>query len=380
MIYIKWVSGVLRLEQAYTDVVEAFKYDSANEQYNMDFLQWRRHSDSKLAFRFSANNLENVYVSGTAVVQQNVGISEREALMRCGQMIGAALLIYFVTEIAGESLLQGILRLFDIDVRIEFLSISMQGSQWAVVAARAAVVLLKYLLPTALLIKVSRFPRRVFAPAMKGGIPELSAGVGAGMMIAGVYALIAQRDGIALAQNVVSYKDTTAIIAYGIFDSLLAATVIELFLRGTILMLLRQFGDPFAVFVTALIGFLFPNQMPERIAELLIGLAAGYLMIRSGSLPKCIALRVVFTGLSYARVVMVYTIHNFWLWEYSLLLISFGALAITFFILVRRRSISLNNQRIVLSHTQKFSALMQTVTMLPWAAVSVLLMLVQLFY
>lgn len=371
---------MLRLDQAYTDVVEAFKYDSCNEQYNINYLQWRRQSDSKLVFRFSSNNLENVYVSGDTVAQQNVGISERESLMRCGQMIGAVLLIYFVTEIAGESLLQGILHLLNMNIRTEFLTTAMQGSQWAVVSARAVVVLLKYLLPTVLLIKISRFPRRVFAPIMKGGTPELSAGVGAGMMIAGVYVLLAQRGGIELAQSVVGYKNPTAVIAYGIFDTLLVSTITELFLRGAILNLLRQFGDPFAVWVTAMIGFLFPNQMPERIAELLIGFAAGYLMIRSGSLPKCIVLRVVFTGLAYARVAAVYIVRNFWMWEYSLMLISFGALAIVFYIVVRRRSIGLSNRMIVLRHTQKISALMQTVTMLPWAAVSVLLMLVQLFY
>jgi hypothetical protein len=40
----------------------------------------------------------------------------------------------------------------------------------------------------------------------------------------------------------------------------------------------------------------------------------------------------------------------------------------------------MSNRRIVLSNAQKFSACMQTVTILPWAAVSVLLMLVQLFF
>ena len=370
----------MHLAQAYTDVVEEFKYDSINEQYNMDYLQWRRQSDSRLVFRFSENNLENVYVSGDAAVKQDAGLAERSALMRCAQVVGAALLIFFLTEIAGSSLLNAVLRLFGINMHMDFLLISMKGSQWAVVAARAVFMLLKYLLPTILLIKLGGLPRRVCAPVMVGSIPELSACVGAGMMIAGVIALIAQRNGVELAQNIISYKDTTAVAAYGIFGTLIAAAAAELFLRGSVLMLLRQFGDPFAVGVTALIAFLFPNEMPDRIGELLIGLAAGYLMIRSGSLPKCIALRTVYTGLSYSRLIAVYILRKMLLWEYSLLLISLGTLAVAFFVLVRRHSLVLNNQRIVLSNKQKMTTFIQTVTVLPWAAVSVLLMLVQIFY
>ena len=368
------------LEHAYTDVVEEFKYDSNNEQYNMDYLQWRRESDSRLAFRFSENNLESVYVQGDAAAKQNASLAERIALMHCAQVIGAALLIFFLTEIAGSSLLKAVLRLFGIDMHMDFLLITMKGSQWAVVAARALLLLLKYLVPAGLLIKLGKLPRSIFAPVSAGGIPEFSAGVGAGMMIAGIFALIAQKDGIELAQNIVVYKDTAAVVAYGIFNTLIAAAAAELFLRGTVLLLLRQFGDPFAVAATALIAFLFPNQMPDRICELLIGLAAGYLMIRAGSLPKCIALRVVCTGLSYARLVAVYTGRALLLWEYSLLLISLGTLALAFFVLVRRHSLMMSNRRIVLSNAQKFSACMQTVTILPWAAVSVLLMLVQLFF
>lgn len=371
---------MLRLDQAYTDIVETFKYDSNNEQYNIELLKWRRNSDSKLVFRFSANNLESVYVTGKAAAKQDIAVSERETLMHCGQAIGAALLIFFVVEIAGESLIEGILKLFGIEMHGDFLTLSMEGSQWAVVAARAAVMLLQYLLPTLLLVKLSRFPRRVFAPAVVGGIPELSAGVGAGMMLAGIYALLAHQSSIELAQNIVIYKDTAAVIAYGAFDTLVAAAAAELLLHGTILTLLRQFGDPFAIGATALIAFLFPNKMPDRIGELLIGLAAGYLMIRSGSLPKCIALRVVFKGLNYARLVAVYSVRNLWLWEYSLLLISLGTLGLAFYVLVRRHALRLNNRRIVMNDWEKGMVLVQTVTMLPWAAVSVLLMLVQLFY
>ena len=373
---------VLRLANAYTDVVEEFKYDSLYEQYNIDFLQWRRNTESKLVFRFSDNSLENFYVSGDAAGKQDAASAERTALMHCGQFIGSALLVSFIAQIAGSSLLNGILRLVGIHIRTEFLPLSMEGSQWAVVAARAVIVLLKFLLPTLLLLKASRFPHRVLAPVMLGGIPEFSAAVGAGMLISGAYALISQKSGLELAQTIFTYKDTAAIVAYCVFDTLIVSALAELFLRGSIMTLLRQFGDPFAVIITACMAALLPNNLPDRIAELAIGLAAGYLLLRSGSLTKCITLRIVFNGLRYARLIALYThaTRSNQLLEYSLLLISLGTLAASFYVLVRRHSLRLSNRAIVLNGMQKCSVLVQTVTMLPWLAVSVLLTLVQIFY
>lgn len=368
------------MEHAYTDVVEEFKYDSFNEQYNMAFLEWRRNTESKYAFRFSDNSLENIYVSGAAGAKQDAGIAERESLMRCGQLIGAALLICFVAEIAGGSLLNGLLKLFGIEIRMDFLSIPMSGSQWAVVAAKMVVVLMKYLIPTVLLVRLSKLPRRVFAPVKASNVVNVISGIGAGMVISGVYALIAQQDGIRLAQEIYNYKDTAAIAAYSFFDTLIAAALAELFLRGTILTLLRQFGDPFAVGITAMIAFLFPNSLPDRMGELLLGITAGYLLIRSGSITTCVLVRMVYVGLNYARLVAVYTGRTMQLWEYALLLISIGTLAMAFYVLQHRHALRMSNRRIVLSDRKKCSALALTVTMLPWLAVSTLLMLIQCFY
>lgn len=367
-------------EHTYRDVVEEFKYDSFNEQYNMAFLKWRRNTDSQFAFRFSDNRLENVYVSGAAGAKQDAAIAEREALMRCGQLIGAALLICFVAEIAGGSLIGTILRLFHIEMHMDFLAFSMSGNQWEVVAAKMLITLMKYLLPTVLLIRVSKLPRRVFAPMKAGGASDLTAGVGAGMVISGIYAVFSVHQGIRMAQEIFTYKDTGAVVAYGIFDALIAAALAELFLRGTVLTLLRQFGDPFAVWITAFIAFLFPNSLPDRFGELLLGLSAGYLMIRTGSITACVLMRSVYSVLNYARLVALYTSRTMQLWEYALLLISIGTLALAFYVLQHRHALRMSNRKIVLPEKKKCSALVLTVTMLPWLAVSVLLTLLQCFY
>ena len=376
--------GVPWLENGHINVIDDFSYTSENDEYNADYLLWRRCAKGPHIYRFTDRIDENVYVavdvSGDSSVQQTAATAERSALMWCGQYIGASLLIFLLAELIGGSLLIGVLRLFGIDIRLDFLSLKMDGSQWAVVAVRSVVLLLKYLLPTVLLVKICGISRAISMPIRFGGFPEMLAAVGCGVLISGIYSLAAHTTGIDSAQALFSYKDASAIITYGLFDVLIASALMEYFLRGCILTLLRQFGDPFAVISTALIAFLFPNAPADRISELLIGLAAGYLFVRSGSLPKCCLIRIIYSLLAYARLVLIYTNRAMQLWEYALLMISMGVVVLALYSRGRKDKLRLDNRETALPNSGKGTILLQSVTMLPWAAASLLLTLLQIFY
>ncbi|MBR4201702.1 MAG: CPBP family intramembrane metalloprotease [Oscillospiraceae bacterium] len=367
-------------EQEEIDVIESFDYDCVNQQYGKDYLYWRRRTKEPFIYRFTGNARESVYTVNSSPLRQNAAAAERTALGKCSEKIGLALLIFMVCELVGVSLFVALLHLIHIDIRIDFLTLKMNGSQWAVVGVRALLLTLKYLLPTVLLVRLCHIPQSIYAPAAPNGLPEHIAAAAGGLMIAGIYSLTAQNLGIETAQILFTYKDMGAIYAYGLFDAIVGAVLAELLLRGTILPLLRQFGEPFAIVMTAVIAFLCPNKLPDRISELLIGLAAGYLMIRSGSIFKGVLLRMIYTALSYARLVVLYTSRSLRLWEYALLLISVGMLAAAFYFSIRKSQLRLRNNRTALSEPAKTAALIQSITALPWFAASVLLTLFQLFY
>ena len=360
------------------DVTEDFEYDSENEQYNQDYRHWRRHTKEPFIFRFSDNSREHVYVEGAPSVSMDAALAERQALMHCSTMLGAALLIFLLAEVLGSSLLIAAMKLLHIPISINFLDFKMAGSQWAVAGVRILCLVLKYGLPTLILTKICKIPQPVFAPASLGAIPEMIAAVGAGMIIAAVYSAAAVGTSVQTSQRLFAYKDIAAIGTYGVLDTLAVSVLAELFFRGALLPLLRQFGDPFAVLATALIGFLCPNDYPERICELLVGLAAGYLLIRSGSLIKCAALRIVYSALKYARLGLVYASENITLWQYIIILLGIGTMLILFFVHIRRSRLRLRNRETFLPLKKKFYYLTQSVPMLPWLAASLLLMLLKL--
>ncbi len=144
------------MEGSHTDVVEDFSYSSRNRTYNSDYLIWRRHTKGAFIYRFTGIQNENVYVDGNAVAPVTAASAERNALMQCSQIIGLALLVFLLIAVVGGSVLIALLRLFHIDIRLDFLSLQMDGSQWACVAVKSITAVLKYLLPSMLLLRICK--------------------------------------------------------------------------------------------------------------------------------------------------------------------------------------------------------------------------------
>ncbi len=362
------------------DVVSDFSYDSENRGWNRAYRQWRRSVRTRFMYRFKGYRNEVSYVDGNAVSKPNPRLVEQSALANTAEVIGLALLLHLILTVLGSALLVGILRLLSVNIRIDILSLSVGGNRNAVTFVRILTRAMKFGIPAAVMIRCCKLPRNVAAPVCLGGLPEAIAALGAAMVTAGISILTSQDAGVTLAQEIFTYKSRLSLVVYGVFDICVLSILAELLLRGTFFPLLRQFGDTFAIAVTCIISFLLLNTLTDRLTEMLIGLASGYLLLRSGSLAKCILLRMNCTALRYAGLVLVYANHAIPLWLYGFLLISVGLTAIAFFVRIRRERIWLHNRDTMLKDGKKLFIMSQTATMLPWIGLSVLLLLCQIFF
>ena len=168
-------------QNAKLDVVADFAYQSENKAYNRAYRQWRRTNKAPYMYRYSGNPNEITYVDGNAVSMPDAPRIEQKALMHCAARIGLALLLCLFMELVCGTGIVGIMRLLGVQIRLDFLSLSVSGSQWAVVIARALTNLLKYGVPAAVLLRICRIPRRVSVPFCIGGLPELIVSAGAAM-------------------------------------------------------------------------------------------------------------------------------------------------------------------------------------------------------
>lgn len=364
------------------DVVNDFIYNSRNHAYNENYRKWRQTADSPYLYRYVRNHREHVYVEGTGFASPTAPAAEQKALQRVGEVVGFALLAFLLCQLVCGSLVVWILHRMDMDIRLDFLTFSMKGSQWLVIGVQILVVLLQY--GSALLIanRFFRIPIRVRVPMTRHAFPEGVAAVGFAMICAAVFCVIDHLggQGAESAQQLFSYKNTNALMVYGAFDIIVSALLHELLMRGTLLPMLRQFGDGFAVCTIAVLAFLLPNTTAWRIGAFCIGLASGYILLKGGTFLHSVVMHIIYHALIYARLILVY--HDgarMSLTAYVLLLTVVGAVAVGLYTVTRRDMLRLENRHTHLPTGKKLLTLTETITMLPWVAFSLIFALVQIF-
>ena len=157
------------------DIVENFVYASENKRYNEAYRKWRSRTQGSFMFRFRGDSRENIYTEGKVLAAENAAAAERKALHRSGERIGAALIACFCCEMIGGTLLVWLLGAFGFNIRLDFLSFSMHGSQWTTTAVRILLSTMKFVIPVLLLIRTFRLPRQVYFPLRPGSVPEMTA-------------------------------------------------------------------------------------------------------------------------------------------------------------------------------------------------------------
>lgn len=363
------------------DVTEDFIYNSRNPKYNAASRIWRKQTDSPYLYRLVVDSREHAYTEGTGFSNVEPALHEQKVLHRVSEVIGFALLFFLVVQLGAGSLIVSVLHLLGMDIRLDFLTFSMSGSQWLVIAVRIFVMLLQY--GGALLIanRYFRVPVNVQVPVTANAFPEATGAVGWAMLSAAVFCILDRinGDGAEAAQHLFSYKNSAALGVYGFFEILVLPLLHELLMRSTLLPVLRQFGDGFAVCAVAGMALLFPNAVPARVGMCLIGFGAGYFLLKGGSFLNCVLMHIIYHALMDARLVLAY--HDGAVitpLQYALLLGSVGVAAIFTYSITRRGQLRLENTTTLLPNCKKISLLGGSVTMLPWIAFSMLTAVVQL--
>lgn len=365
------------------DVVSEFQYNSMNEDYNMDYRNWRQNTLSPYAYRYVGNPRERMFVEGRGETQLTPIAAERDVLTRVSNVIGLSLLVYLACELLGGMLLIVIMQAFGVDIHMDFLLLGMKGSQWSVMLTRAVVSIMKFGSAYLLMQRKFNLPHMIRIPMHNSGGPELLLTVGLAMGAACAYCLIdsATGGGRMLGDKIFDYKDTAAVVAYALFDVTVISIMSEGLLRGLMLPILRQFGDRFAVLMIAAIAFLMPNTLSERVGEFCVGLGAGYLLLKGGSFIKCVFLRMIYTAICYSRLILIYgegAMISFW--KFMLILLLTALVGVGSYLLLRLGPFGISNRFSYLPSKMKIMAFAETVLMLPWICISILVMLVQMFY
>lgn len=97
----------------------------------------------------------------------------------------------------------------------------------------------------------------------------------------------------------ISTDSTQSQILFFIFELILIPALTELFFRGMILQLFRQFGDNFAILISSLAAACCYHEMSKIFFIFILSMALGVFTVKSGSVFPAIAAKVLSLNLTY---------------------------------------------------------------------------------
>lgn len=289
-------------ERTIIDVVEEFDYSTQNESYSKSFRKWRKNKNNPYTFNFSVNKKESIFIDGKGFVSNSPAASERETISRIFFIIGTAMLIWVtIDNIIGKMIIY-FLDITGINIHTTFFSSACYGGSIEIVAALIAISLIKIYIPAFYIHKKLKMPFRVEFMSTMNHPSEL---IGAIALALAVCTVTNIPDAYSSsAKEIYSYFKSintdisvwgqTEYVIYTIFDVIIVSVSSEILFRGAIFSALRQFGDAFAIIVTAVMASLLTQNVQEMPTVFLISLIASAGMLKSGSIFTAFAVSTVY--------------------------------------------------------------------------------------
>lgn len=289
-------------EKEVVNVVDEFDYSTQNETYNERFRSWRKNKNNPYGFRFRKNNRETVFIDGRGFVNNSREAMEQELMTRIFYVIGIAVLMWVVIENVLGKFGISALGVLGVNINTDFFSSVVYGGGAEIVAALIFVSLMKLLIPAYYIHKKLALPGRVEFMSRMNDPVELIGAIGLSLLVCSAVCLPEAYSSdtheiyayFSSLYADVAVWDQTEFIIYTLFDLAVVSVLMEMFFHGAMFAALRQFGDPFALLMTALTAALLTQDISEMPAVLLISLTAGYGMLRSGSLFTAIFVQIVY--------------------------------------------------------------------------------------
>lgn len=290
------------MQEDIIDVIDEFDYSTQNEAYNEKFRKWRKKRDNPFAFCFAENKKESVYVDGRGFIAYSAVDAEKKVLADIFYYIGLASLIWIVLDNVVGKLVISVFDLCGINIHNNYFSSVIYGGNREIVITIIIVTLLKVIIPLLFLHFKFRLPAKVeFMGSMNNPMALMGAISMALIICTATSVHVAytseSKEIYEFFKNIqtdVSVWGTQEFIVYTIFDIIIISIISEIFFRGAVFAVLRQFGDVFAIVVTSVMTMLFSQDLQTMPAVLLIALVASYGMLASGTIFTSIAVVIVY--------------------------------------------------------------------------------------
>lgn len=295
------------------NVIDEFDFSTQNDSYNEKYINWRKNKKNPFAFNYSKNPRESVFNDSRGFETTTFAEAEKFAVTNIMRIIGISMLIAVVIDTVMSKLLALIFHTIGANINANIFGSGYYGGSSEIVGMIVLISTLKLIIPTIFIHARLRLPFRVEFMSKVNSSVEIVNAIAITLMVCTVVCLPTAYSNdvqdiyaffMSGSTDDVSFWGQSDFIFYLIFNVLVLPIVSELFFRGAIFAALRQFGDIFAIIVTAVTACLLTRDFTEMPAALLISVVASLGMLRSGTIITAFFVRIIYRMYSLAIIML----------------------------------------------------------------------------
>lgn len=372
------------------DIVEQANYSTVSEEYNKAFKAWRNQKNNDYAFRCRKKQKETVYIEGKGYHSPNPAAEERRAMIRINLILGMGIFCYLLIENLLAAILMGIAQLAGLDVGYCYSDGTVFGNQTAVLIILMLKTILKFLVPILIFRFTFHLPRRVAYHIKIDVLHEFPTTIGVTLIVfsvANIWLAFSPINFLSLstlgeAYYAVSYMQPSYQIFYLAFELLMVCILNELLIHGEALHVLRQFGDWYAIVITALLAVCISHSYVTILMELTFSIITGISVLRSGSLLPSMVCRILYHLLLFAMFTLEIRSDRSHDYRLLLMLLIFaaGVLLCLIFIRPRRNYPGLVTQKHYLTLRERIKTIFHLGPLMIIFCLCIILMIIEVIF
>lgn len=278
------------------------KYKNQDNEYNNAYRKWRSESRIFLGHPDPDNPNEMIYKDGVGIIAENRTAAERRTLVYVHSVIMWALLFYLIIEFCFNSVLPPVIGKLGARIGTDPVTGLMYGNDVIVIIIMYLCETVKRLIPFLMVKKALNMPLNIVLPMKIYDREAFGIAIPAALMcfpllsaFSGLFNRLLSTVGILPYNNIVPHMNTmTGSVAAVIISVIYVPIVSELLMRGMVLHSLRQFGDAYAILISALVSTLCVHNLTQMCYVFISAVIIGHFALRTGSMITAVIMRMIF--------------------------------------------------------------------------------------
>ena len=285
-----------------------------DKSYNELFKKWRKQSKDSHGFYYVDKSNELTYRDGYGFVKDYPEAAESNALSHVYSIIGVTMLLIAAVDIIRLYISPLLFRSLGFDVYYDYFTGEFYGNELLITVMYLFFELLKRFLPMLYCYKKLKMPLKVMIPTkiitrplFRSAIPISLLTSGVCIALSAIYKLILGNAGLDSMQGIHLPKNPWVFAAAIIINVAVIPAASEIYTRGTVMQLLRQFGDGFAIVITSALTAMVAYDIKQFCYVFVTSVVIGYFTLRTGSIITAVVMRIV----SKAFIYLVYCLNRY---------------------------------------------------------------------